>query len=360
MGESGGGYTRNHGVNVGGKHVNIGNGTHVRSRSSGCNIFSCCILTVVLVVFVLVMVFVGPSFSQTYTLTQCEQVVACPSGALKEGHGIEVRPGRAQSPLIATLVPELPLVSAPGRNVTRVEHGSEWMIKDRFEYDSFHLVKGSRIGWNVQAQFAFTFYLLRGRENYENFRDGKDFKYVKHESNVAYTVGEYTVQRTDQFFAVVYAEWFATQFNYRVYEVAHTRYVVEDTALEQTTERHTFAVNRSMLPGACVVVEFPCKAEWPYSDSVTATVAYELDNHTLVVVCAVFIALVGVAIVVSIVVCLCCACRESKGDSGTVYQQVPSSSAQPAPYPAGNQPPYAPQPGYAPPPYAQPGYPPAY
>lgn len=365
MGGSGEGYTRNHGVNVGGTHISMGNSHyHGRSHSSGgggCNIFTCACLTVVLVVFVLVMVFVGLSFSTTYTMTQCEQVVVCPSGALKEGHGIKFTPNTAQSPLVASLVPELPLVSAGG-NETDVEHGSEWMSKDNFKYDSFHLVKGSKIGWNVQAMYMFTFYLLRGRENFQNFVDGKDFKYVSKATNVASTADVVTVEKTDEYFAVVYAEWFSTQVYHRVYRVDHTRYVVEDNALEQTSRAHTFAVNKSMLPGACVIVEFPCKAEWPYSQQVRATVEYELDNHTLVIVCAVFIALVGAAIVVSIIVCLCCACRQTKGDSGQVYQQVPDSSSQPAPYPAGNPSPYAPQSGYAPPPpaYGQPSYPPAY
>ena len=361
MGGSGGGYTRNHGVNVGGSHISMGNSHyHGRSRSSGsCNMFTCPILTVVLLIFVFVMVFVGLSFSETYTLTRCEQVAVCPSGALKEGHGIKFQPVTARSPLIATLVPELPLVSAGG-NTTRVEHGSEWMTKDRFVYDSFHLVKGSRIGWNIQAQYYFTFYLLRGRENYKNFVDGNDFKYVKQASSVAYTADVVTVEKTDEYFAVVYAEWFSTQLYHRVYEVDHTRYVVEDNALEQTTAPHTFAVNKSLLPGACLIVEFPCKADWPYSEEIRASVAYELDNHTLVIACAVIISLLGVAIVVSIIVCLCCACRQTKGSDGQVYQSVPDSTSQPAPYPSGNPQPYAPQPGYAPAPYTQPGYPPAY
>ena len=368
MGGSGGGYTRNHGVNVGGEHISIGNSHyHGRSHSSSsssscCNVFSCAGLTVVLVIFVLVMVFVGLSFSSTYTMTRCEQVVVCPSGALKDGHGIKFTPHSARSPLVASLVPGLPLVSA-GFNETSVEHDREWMSKDRFEYDSFHLVAGSVVVWDIYAEYGFTFYLLRGRDNYQNFVDGKDFKYIARATNVARTNDKVTVEKTDEYFAVVYAEWYPTWIYYRNYLVGHTRYVVEDNVLEQTNVAHTFAVNKSLLPGACLIVEFPCKADWTYSDQVRATVAYELDNHALVIACAVIISLLAAAIVVSIIVCLVCTCRQSKGSEGQVYQKVPDTTAQPAPYPAGNQPasaPYAPQPGYAPPAYGQPSYPPAY
>jgi len=367
MGRSGGGsrsgggfHSSSHSHHSGGFHHSSyhhhSSGYHhsyYHGSSGTCDSIVCsvCLIPIAFIAFVAFIVVVLMSDTKTVlnpTLTQCEQVIACPS-SLRENKISFVSKGKN---VVATLVSTTPPISTTP-STTILDIGSKTLFYNEYAYRSFNLVKGSTLYWDIKGDYNFVFTLLRGIDNMKRYEDYYDYNYLKQQTYIRSTNYSYTASSSDEYFIIVEAAYSKVSLDTIVYSVEHLRYEVEDKAVKSCTDSCDFDVDASKFPGPCVVAEMACEYEGSSTD---VEISYYGAHTTLFYVCLVLAVIGGICVIGLILACVICATRKSKV-SGQTYETLPSSTVAPAPapatYPAGYQ---TPQPTAAPSAYAQPNY----
>jgi len=324
---SGGGYHHH-----GGGYHHYGGGGYYSSNS--CNICAIPIFIILVVIMVIIILCSSPGVSYSTTLTRCEQYVACPSSLSKGKIDFSV----SGSYVTAYLLTKLP--SSPEQaNTTRLHVSGNTLSSGSYVFNSFNLVKGSTISWDISSSgyTSFHFYLIDGYEEYKKFKNYDTFHYVK-SSFSSHAYGSYTATYSDEFFAVIDAEYFVSIQSHD-YVVDHTRYDVSK-AIDKSSSSHTFKVDDSYVPGACLIAEMPCEA--PDSASTDISISYDVDRDIVFWVCLGLAVLFGIGVLAAIAVCIYCTVKKKNGQTGTTYQTVPTSSSQAPSYPASYQQPQDP------------------
>lgn len=276
----------------------------------------------------------SPGVTYSTSLTRCEQYVACPSSLNDDTIDFSVSGGY----VTAYLLKSLP--SSPDEaGTTTLNVSSKTLSSGSYIYNSFNLVKGSKVTWDIQSSgyTYFYFYLIDGYDEYKKFKNYDTFHYVER-SHSNHAIGSYTATYSDEFFAVIDAEYYVS-IQPHTYTVYHTRYDVSK-AIEKSTSSHTFKVDDSYVPGACLIAEMPCDVS--DSASTDIVISYDLDRGTVFWVCLALAVLFGIGILAAIGVCVYCTVKKKNGQTGTTYQTVPASSSQAPSYPAGYQQPQDP------------------
>jgi len=268
------------------------------------------------------------------TLEQCEQVIVCPS-SLKSN---EIEFAVKGSHTTAYLMKKEPYL-LPGRTLTNHTVKQRSVKDGGFLATTFNLVKGSTLSWNITATRCFIFYLVQGEEQFDKFENYEEFHHIwasKKDKNVNYS---YSVSSSDEYFAIIDAACGDITVDEHTYSINHSRYDTRNY-VSKSSSSCTFDVDKSDMPGACLVADMPCSVTQDIADDVT--IKYTLDNGTVFYVCLAFAIIAGVAMVASIVVCIVCMAKKKQGTQGTTYQAVPSSAAQAPAYPAAYQQPQPP------------------
>ena len=354
MGRSGGGGGGHHGGGGGfshrsGGHHYGGGGYHHHggggyySGGGNCNICAIPIFIILVIVMVIIILVASPTVTKKTTMSICEQVIACPS-SLGGDNTIEFR--SSSSHVTAYLMKKEPSINKGDTSVLTV--GSQSVKSDHYIYNSFNLVKGSTIHWEVYGDQYFHFYLIDGEKQFNKFTDYDTFHYVK-DDYARGTFGHYTVQDSDEYFAVIDCPYY-TYLSSINYTVDHYRYDVTGS-LEKSSSSHTFHVSDDLVPGACLIADMPCSPSAPDTD---ISIIYDLDRGTVFYVCLALAIIFGVSILGAIALCVFCAIKKKKGTTGTTiqsgatttnpYQPVNATPAYPASYQQ-PQPPAAYNPG---------------
>jgi len=265
------------------------------------------------------------------TITECEQVIECPSSLKNNSITFSTTGGNAT----AYLVEKEPQTTGKG-STQLIEKGDTVKYGD-YSFKSFNLVKQSTLSWSLTGTREFTFYLVQGENQFNKFVNYDDFKYLKSMER-DHVDGKYTVSESDEYFAIIDASYDDTRID-SYYNVTHTRYDLS-TFISKSSESTTFDVDSSYVPGVCIIVDMPC-GDKSSSDIV---IEYTKGKTVLFYVCVSVAAAAGLAMIISIILCIVCIFKKRVGTQGSTYQTVPPVAPAPAPvpssYPSGGYSPY--------------------
>jgi len=297
---------------------------------------ACCLCAIPLFFVVLIAMVVVILTSHTFitigtTVSECEQVLACPSSL--KGNSINFTTHGSDA--TAYLVSSLPKI-LPDSTETIVKVDEKFVLSGDYLMHSFNLVQGSNLTWNISASNYFDFYLIEGEEEYNKFDQYEEFHYIYRDYHKRNTQHSISASSSNEYFAVIDVYGSSLTVQAHNYSVFHKRYDLTKF-VKSSSKSLIFDVDGKSVPGACLIVDMPCGKN---SDA-DIWVTYELDHDTLFYVCLVIAILFGVAGVVSIIVCVVAVFWKKKGTQGNTYQNVPSSSTATPAVPAGNQPPPA-------------------
>jgi len=299
---------------------------------------------------IIVVLLADGSRSYSTELTQCEQVIVCPPSL--RGGEIEFHTHGSGS-TTAYLVKKKPAVSTTF-NITYAKPENDDLHYGYYELNSFNLVTGSILEWDVTGDYTFDLYMLQGEDNYKRATNDQDFTYIKAKTSTLSASDSYVVKEPDEYFIILTASRYYSSTVQANYTVKHTRYMVGDETITTCSTSCSFNVANNDFPPQCVVVENPCSSGLSKD---TITISYEQAHSGLFYCCLVFALIGGLGLVGAIVSCVACAVHKSKGAQGQTYQNVPSSTAVPAPLPQAYQ---TPQPYVQPQPAYNPAVPPVY
>jgi len=303
------------------------------SSDGGCNCLglSCCLIPVffvLFVVFIVVVLLADAAMVSETTLDRCEQLVVCPE-SIRDN---KIQFTASSTEAVGTLHDKIPDISTNTIR-TNLTVPSKQLWYNDYVYRSFNLVPGSTLNYNIVGNYYFTFNLVKGVNNLQRFENYESFTYIKQLVSVSYATGSYKATDAGEFFIIVEATSGSVNLNTIEYFVDHTRYKTEQNAVENCTGTHTFDVDSSKVPGACVIAEVSCDYD---GSGVDVKISYDAAHTTTFWVCLVIAALGGVLMVVAVVTCIVCSLRGSKGASGQTYNTVPASATAAPVYPAGN------------------------
>jgi len=317
-------------------------------QTVNCNICAIPLLFILFTVMIIVVLLSDGIKTHSTELTSCEQFVVCPS-SLRGGEISYTFSG--DDNVTAYVMKDLPEVSST-YNITWEKENYD-LHRGSYEMTSFNLVDGSELRWNIDVPISisvcsFTFYLVKGEDEYNKAKNGHDFTYIKRKLASVQYEDFYTVKDggAGEYFIILttdYNSFFQCHVN-ASYTVKHTRFLIEnrvENQLAKSSESCIFHVSNKAFPPACVVVENPCHILLTTKDHVT--ISYKEAHSGLFYFCLVLAILGGLGLVGAVASCVFCAVHKSKGSQGQTYQSVPSTAAVPAPLPPAYQ---TPQPVY--------------
>jgi len=279
-------------------------------------------------------------------MTSCEQVISCPESLRDDTIQFKTK----GDDVTAYLVKKLPkILPYSNETTTHLTIHQKSLSDNAFVANSFNLVKGSILYWDIPASRSFAFYLVQGNDEMDKFINYDQFHPITKDTT-SHPKGSYKATSSDEYYVIVEAAYGSSTIYEHTYEVDHTRYDVSDF-IKKSNDSHKFSVSDDLVPGACIIAEMSCSAK--ESDTTDIKIEYLLDRSTLFWVCLAFAIVFGLSMCASIILCAVCIVRKKK-QQGTTYQNVASSPAQAPAYPAGYQ---QPQPTTV---YQQPQAPAAY
>jgi len=338
---------------------------HHYYSSGGGGIFSCAcaivIFFVILIAFVIAVLTSNNTFQIVTELTACEQIISCPD-SLKDNTISYSTSSRVANAYVTKKVPDILSDTFP----TTLKEKGKYLRSGEYAFHSFNLVAGSTLSWDITAKSSFSFFLLRGAKEMDNFEKNENFNYIK-KSSSSKAQSSYTASVSDEYFAVIDSYYYSTTLNDYTFSVNHKRFDLSNY-VSRTNTTSTIKIDKSLVPGMCVIIDMPCGVD----SSIKVSLKYDMAHGTVYYVCLAFAIVFGVGTVALVAGCIICIFKKNVKQQGTTYNQVPSTSDGQTPtYPAAYQQPQPPavyqqptsyqqpQPAYNPNVTPYPGNPPA-